>query len=319
MTNLLARFAENIFWLGRYLERAENTARILHINETYGRDDPDGIDWRRILRLYSDEQRFDEAYDPGDAEDEKSQEAAAILRFYITDRDNPSSIAATIRAARENARSVRHLISTEMWTHLNILSNQIRALGAKDLRPANLSNLAQQIIQGCQTFEGITEGTLLRGEPWCFYHIGKYIERADQTTRILDISSDRLLLDKDDAIATVHWNLLLRSVSAYHAYRSRHPGASKPQDIAAFLLYDPEFPRAVTLCVGMLTSRLRDIAKMHGPNRNPALENVRRKLAFALETGPGQDLTPGGLHQFLDSLQLALGKVSTAVADAYFR
>lgn len=311
MSSLLARFAGNLSWLGRYLERSENIARILHINETYGRDDPQGPDWRRVLRLYADEERFDETHDDASA--------AEVLGFYVTDRDNPGSIVSSISAARENARSVRHLISTEMWTHLNIFSSQVRALKAKDLRLANLSAVATAVINGCQSFEGIAEGTFLRGEPWCFFQIGKYLERADQTTRILDISSDRLLLDKEDTVATVQWNLLLRSVSAYHAYRGRHPGVSRPHDIASFLLYDTEFPRAVALCVDRMTSLLRDIEKRHGTRRGTKVEQARRALEFSLETGPGQELTPESLHAFLDGLQVALGRVSSVIGETYFR
>lgn len=311
MSSLLARFAGNLSWLGRYLERAENIARIVHINETYGRDDPQGPDWRRVLRLYADEKRFDKTHDDASA--------AEVLGFYVTDRDNPGSIASAVSAARENARSVRHLISTEMWTHLNIFSSQVRALKAKDLRLSNLSTVASSVVGGCQTFEGIAEGTFLRGEPWCFFQIGKYLERADQTTRILDISSDRLLLDKEDTVATVQWNLLLRSVSAYHAYRGRHPGVSRPQDIASFLLYDTEFPRAVTLCVDRVTKLLQDIEKRHGVWRGSKVEGARRALEFSLETGPGHELTPDSLHAFLDGLQIALGKVSSVIGETYFR
>ena len=310
MSSLVARFAGNVFWLGRYLERAENIARILHINETYGRDDPQGPDWHRILKLYADEDRFD--LDHGDAG------AAAILRFYVLDRDNPTSIASAIALARENARSVRHLISNEMWAHLNIFSSDVRALSGRDLRMENLSDAANAIIVGCQTFQGVAEGTFFRGEPWCFYQIGKYVERADETTRILDISYDRLLLDKGDAIAAVQWNLLLRSVSAYHAYRSKHPGVSRPHDIVSFLLYDREFPRAVALCVDSMTQRLRDIERRHSRRRSAKVERARRELEFSLETGPGQELTPQRLHTFLDRLQVSLGNVSNAVGDAYF-
>ncbi len=298
-------------WLGRYLERAENIARIIHINETYGRDDPHGPDWRRVLRLYSDEERFDAIHDDASA--------ATVLGFYVIDRDNPASICSAVLAARENARSVRHLISTEMWTHLNIFSSAVRALSAKDLRLSNLSVVATMVINGCQSFEGIAEGTFLRGEPWCFFQFGKYLERADQTTRILDISYDRLLLDKEDAVATVQWNLLLRSVSAYHAYRSRHPGLSRPHDIAAFLLYDTEFPRAVALCVSRMTTLLRDIEKRHMKSGGAKLEKARRSLEFSLETGPAHELTPVSLHAFLDGLQIALGDVSDVISEGYFR
>ncbi|MDA7948984.1 MAG: alpha-E domain-containing protein [Hyphomicrobiaceae bacterium] len=310
MSSLLARFAGNIYWLGRYLERAENIARILHINETYGRDDPQGPDWRRVLRLYSDEKRF--------LDEHEDTSPPAVLRFYVLDRNNPTSISSAIASARENARSVRHLISTEMWTQLNIFSGNVRALGQRDLRVNTLSSAANLVVTGCQTFEGIAEGTFLRGEPWCFYQIGKYLERADQTTRILDIGFDRLLLDKDDAVALVQWNLLLRSVSAYHAYRSRHPGGSRPHDIASFLLYDTEFPRAVALCVQRLTDRLQDIETRHNSRRDADVEAARRALEFSLETGPGSELTPNRLHKFLDGLQIDLGNVSNAIRNAYF-
>ena len=311
MSSLLARFAGNIYWLGRYLERAENIARILHINETYGRDDPQGPDWHRVLRLYSDEKRF--------LAEHEDTSPAAILRFYVLERNNPSSISYAIAEARENARSVRHLISTEMWTHLNIFSSEVRALGRRDLRVNTLASAANLVITGCQTFEGIAEGTFFRGEPWCFYQIGKYLERADQTTRILDISFDRLLLSKDDSVSMVQWNLLLRSVSAYHAYRNRHPGSSRPHDIATFLLYDREFPRAVALCVQRLTERLHDIETRHGDRRGVNVETTRRAIEFSLETGPGSELTPKRLHKFLDGLQIELGNVSNAIGEVYFR
>ena len=311
MSSLLARFAENIFWLGRCLERAENIARVLHVNTTYGRDDPNGPDWRRVLRLYADEERFNASY--------PESNAAGALGFYLTDRDNPSSIVSAISRARENARSVRHLISTEMWTHLNVFSGQVRALNARDVRLSNLATVATQIINGCQTFEGIAEGTFVRQSAWCFYHIGKYLERADQTTRILDIAYDRLLLNKRSAVATVQWNLLLRSVSGYHAYRSKFPGILRSHEIVTFLISDDEFPRAVSLCVDRMVERLRDIERQQKRKRARPVEKTLQELDTFLEQGPGQRPTPAGLHAFLDHVQIALGNISNAVGECYFR
>ena len=311
MSSLLAPFAMNIFWLGRSLERAENIARILHVNATYGRDDPQGPDWGRVLRLYADEERFLEKHSKIDA--------ASVLGFYFIDRDNPTSISSSILSARQNARSVRHLISTEMWAHLNIFSSEVGKVDAKELSLSNLANIATSVIKGCQTFEGITEGTFLRSQAWRFYHIGRYLERADQMTRILDIGYDRLLLSKSDAVSAVQWNLLLRSVSAYHAYRSKHPGFTHPHEIAGFLLYDKEFPRAVVLCVDRLSAHLRDIERQYGIDRGPEVEKSLRALEFSLETGPGQELTPMKLHMFLDGVQVALGNVSTAIDGTYFK
>ena len=156
MPSLLARFAANIFWVGRYLERAENLARILDINETYARDRPEGPDWGGVLDLYADRERF--------AELSARATAAKVLNFYMIDRTNPTSIAFAVAAARENARTVRHLISTEMRTHLNIFHNQIAGLTQRDIRASNVSRLCTDIKLNCQTTEGIAEGTLLRDE-----------------------------------------------------------------------------------------------------------------------------------------------------------
>ena len=310
MSSLVARFAANTYWLGRYLERAENLARILDINETYARDSMAGPNWERVLRLNSDMERFSEH--AGEPTPE------AVLAFYLIDRDNPSSIVSCTRSARENARSVRHLIRTEMWKQLNNFHPSIAALQKRDATINKISQVSQEVITGCQHFEGVAEGTFLRGEPWCFYQLGKYVERADQTTRILDMGYDRLVPDEDDAVAWVHWNVLLRTVSGYHAYRSRHPGASHPQDIASFLLYDDEFPRAVALCINRISSRLRDLERRHGSRKVAALETDRRQLEFLVETGPGRNLTPKGLHRYLDQVQQALAKLSNAVGECYF-
>lgn len=310
MSSLVARFASNIFWLGRYLERAENIARILHINETYARDKAEGPDWKRVLNLYSDEKRFLESYDEIDA--------ASVVQFYMLDRNNYSSIASCIVNARQNARSVRHLISTEMWTQLNIFYGQLLKLTARDIRLTNLSSVANNIILNCQTFEGIAEGTFTRGEPWCFFQLGKYIERADQTTRVLDIGYSLLPIGDGNATTSVQWNVLLRSVSGYHAYRSRYSGHASEKDMERFLLYDSEFPRALELCVRRLTARLRDLELRNGAKRHSGVEHMRRALEFALETGPGQDITPRKLHVFLDKIQAHLGDLTTAVSTTYF-
>jgi uncharacterized alpha-E superfamily protein len=311
LSSLVARFAANTFWLGRYLERTENVARILHINETYARDKPEGPDWQRVLDLYSDSERFHETHEEANAQ--------SVLHFYILDRNNPSSIVSSIVNARENARSVRHLISTEMWTHLNMFYSELLKMKAREIQPTKLANTANDIILSCQTFEGIAEGTFLRGEPSCFYHLGKYIERADQTTRILDIGYGLLPLGEGDAVTSVQWNVLLRSVSGYHAYRSRYPGRARVEDIERFLLYDEEFPRALALCVAKITERVRDMEKRHGTERHSEVERTRRELDFALETGPGNDLTPKRLHDFLDKIQMLLGNVTNAVSQTYFR
>ena len=311
LSSLLSRFAENIYWLGRYLERAENTARILHVNETYARDDPQGPGWEHVLDIFADRARFNASHVRADTQ--------SVLNFYALDAANPTSIYFCVNAARENARSIRHLISTEMWTQINLFHSSMRALTASDIALSNLSRLASKLILDCQTFEGVAEGTLLRGEPWCFYHMGKYLERADQTTRVLDIGYQRLPIADVDALSSVQWHALLRSVSGYHAFRGRHPSASGPTDIVQFLLYDTEFPRAVLLCVERLSERLLDVERRHGVGREQFVEEARRRLEYALKTGPGDELTAEQLHAFLDDTQVALASVSDAISKTYFQ
>lgn len=310
MYSLLARFAENIYWLARYLERIENVARMLDINETYARDNPDGPEGKRVLDLYDDFERFSESYETSDPK--------SVLSFYVTDRGNPTSIISCITNARENARSVRHLVSTEMWTQINILHGHIRAVTARDIRPSNLSRTARKIVTGCQTFEGIAEGTFFRGEPWQFYHLGKYIERADQTTRILDMGCDRLFIEEGDAVAWVHWNVLLRSVSGYHAFCARHPAATSPLDIALFLLYDTDFPRAISLCMSRVTERLRDVENRHGRRPKASIEKARRHVNSLLEIDREKRLTGRRLHSHLDQVQAAIGELSDEIGKSYF-
>lgn len=310
--SLLARFALNAYWMARDVERAENLARILEINETYAREHHGGPDWLRVLDLYDDTKRFYGQHE--------SAEAEAVLHFYVIDRDNPSSIAATIGMARENARVIRHLISTEMWTHLNIIRNRIAALHPRDIKLGRLSRVCEEVKRDCQTFEGIAEGTFFRGPAWCFYQVGKYIERADQTTRVLYMGYDRLMGKEagEGTVNTVQWNALLRSVAAYHAFRSQRPSGMDPQDIATFLLYDRGFPRAVGLCVDRVTEILSYLEERHGQPRQEVLEVARRRLVFLLDTGLGKQITQKRLHKFLDDLQRALIDLSNEISRTYF-
>ncbi len=310
MPSLVARFASNVFWLGRYLERAESIARILDINETYARDKPDGPDWERVLILNSDKERF--------LENHEEITPQAVTGFYVSDRDNSTSIAYAIVAARQNARSVRHLISTEMWKQLNVFCNQFTSGTKRGVALASLSRVCGEIKEGCQTFEGIAEGTFFRGEAWSFYQLGKYTERADQTTRLLDIGYEQLSQADGDALHSVHANVLLRSVSGFHAYRARFPTILRARDIANFLLYDPKFPRAVALCANQMSARLLDLDKVCANEGTTKAENARNALEFLLRTGLGGQFTPKQLHRFLDDLQIALGDVSDAIRTTYF-
>jgi uncharacterized alpha-E superfamily protein len=310
---LLARYADCIFWLARYVERAENLARILDVNETFSRDSRGGQNWRSIVQLNSDEERFFATHDTASTH--------SVLNFYVIDGDNPTSIVSTIRYARENARTLRPLISTEMWVQLNMFYNRLTGLGAADLAPGNLAGLLATIKEACQTHTGITEGTFFRDQGWYFYQIGRYIERADQTTRLLDIKYHLLLPRVSDVGSPTdvsQWNALLRSAAGYHAYRRLHAASTSPARVAGFLLLNQAFPRSVHHCmreVGRLLSEVKSrYALRHG---NDAAEELDR-LQTLLGTLDISTILGRGLHEFLDSIQRQLIAITRELSIAFF-
>jgi uncharacterized alpha-E superfamily protein len=311
----LARFAEHIFWLARYVERAENLARILDVNESFSHDRRGGPEWLPVLQLNSDEARF--------LEDRKSVTAAAVIAFYVLDAANPTSIIFAVRAARENARALRHLISTEMWLQLNVFYNELRALTQRDLSLSNLSRLCGRIKESCQTHTGITEGTLYRDEVWCFHQLGKYMERADQTSRLLDITYHRLInteLAEDSPPDESQWNALLRSVAGYQAYRRTHPRGLTPESVAAFLIYDRAFPRSMASCIAQVVWQSQRLSARHGLaiSRSMAAQLRRLERRTSRQARRPRPTTPQKLHQFVDSFQLDLTAMTREMARAYF-
>ena len=310
---LLARYADCIFWLARYVERAENLARILDVNEIFARDSRGGQDWLPIVQLHSDSKRFFAGHAAASAE--------AVLRFYVTDVDNPGSILNTVRSAHENARTLRPLISTEMWVQLNVFYNEMRALRPADLAPERLPRLFATIKEACQTHTGITEGTFYRDQGWYFYQIGRYLERADQTTRLLDMKYHLLLpspADVGSPIDASQWNALLRSAAGYHAYRRLHSTNITPARVAGFLLLNLSFPRSVVLCVREIDAMLRELKSRHALRRGNAAAEELDRLRAVLGTLSIEEIVREGLHEFLDLVQSQLIAITTDLSTAFF-
>lgn len=312
MSSLLARFAENIFWMARYMERVENLARILDVNESFARDRSGAQDWLPIVQLHNDEEEFFKRH--------KQATADAVVNFYIIDRENRNSILYSVWAARENARSLRHLISIEVWSQLNVFFNYVRDLRPRHLRLSELSHLCQDIRERCQLHTGIIEGTTFRDQGWLFYQLGKMIERADQTTRLVDIKYHRLLpsaADVGSQIDVSQWNALLRSAAAYHGYRRVHPSGMTAATVAGFILLNRGFPRSVATCTRTIRSLLDDL------NRDAELSAVTLDRSALQDLEGLVSLTIGeaidrGLHDHLDHMQLALQTLVNALATVYF-
>jgi uncharacterized alpha-E superfamily protein len=313
-TRLLARYAESILWLARYMERIENLARILDVTKTFARDEPGRQDWLAVVRINSDTERFLASHTDASAEN--------VTDFYLLDRANPSSIVSAIGNVRENARTLRALISTEMWLQINVFYAQIRALTPADIELAELSRVCAMLKEGCQAHTGITEGTFYRDQSWCFYMIGRHLERADQTTRLLDIKFNTLLptaREADSGVDAGQWNALLRAVAGYHAYRRIHPHGYSAEDMVGFLLRDGAFPRSVLLNLSQLDWHLSQLRQRFGLRGGIAAMERMDHVRAMLTQQTVAELLKSGLSPFLDWLQVQIGLLHGEITDAFFR
>ena len=310
---LLSRYAECIFWLARYVERAENLARILDVQETFDRDAPGQQNWLSIVQINADEERFAGRY--------KDASPASVIDFYVLDAENPSSILSSIRAARENARTLRPLISTEMWTQLNVFYNQLRATATSRLAPSELPRLCATIKESCQTHTGITEGTFYRDQGWLFYQLGRALERADQTSRILDIKYHYLLPSSQDVGTLMdinQWHSLLRSAAGYHAYRRLYPSGMSVETIVGFLIGNARFPRSLRVTVEAARGHLMALCQDHNLKRAYPAAAVAGDLSDRLANLNTGEIVQSGLHEFLDRFQMELIEITDAVALGLF-
>jgi uncharacterized alpha-E superfamily protein len=244
-----------------------------------------------------------------------------VLRFYLLDRDNPTSIVTALFAARENARTLRPLISTEMWTQINVFFNRVRQMTEADAAPSHVSGLCAFLKEACQAHTGITEGTFFRDQGWAFYSIGKYLERADQTSRLVDIKYHTLLPSVHEvggAQDVSQWHAMLRAASGYHAFRRIYPSGMTPGAVAGFLLLNHSFPRSIVLCTRQIEMYLAQLRTGYGlRGAYAALEQLDELRAALLDQSIEQILSRG-LHEFLDWVQLRLIGVQTAVAGAFW-
>ena len=313
-TPLLARYAESLFWMARYLERVENTARLIDVTQTFETPGREAESWFALVRISADEESF--------AARGLRSSAEAVKRFYLLDHANPSSIPASLDAARTNARTLRPLISTEMWMQLNVFHRDMTAIAPEALHGDRLSRLCRLLKEGVQTHTGITEGTLFRDQGWFFYQLGRLIERADQTTRLLDIRYHLLVpaAGEERRIAELtQWGAVLRGAAGYHAFRRVAPPGFTPADVVAFLLADTAFPRSVLLCVGQMEWLMGQLRGRYGLRGTvPALERIE-ELRAALLGRQVEEIIAQGLHQFLDAIQRDLILLAAEIGTTFFR
>lgn len=313
---MLSRVADSIYWLNRYIERAENTARVIDVNLHLALDTPGAgrERWEPVVSTTGDRAMFEEHF----AEYAREN----VIRFLVFDPDNPNSILSCLYKARENARSIREIISSEMWEAVNTFYLLVRAqaFGDHEAMIATPHAFLQRCKLSSHTFAGVMEATMSHGEAWNFGRLGRFVERADKTSRILDVKYFVLLPDPSyvgSPLDNIQWAALLRSASALEMYRKRH-GRIDPARVAEFLVLDREFPRAMRYCLVCAEESLRAISgSPQATFQNPAERHLGR-LRAELDYGHIEEIVAGGVHEFCDDFQGRLNRVGKAISDTFF-
>lgn len=309
---LLSRNAEQLFWLARYIERAASLARIIEIHSSYGRAGSDDS-WGWLVTLYSNAERFGKVHTEATFKN--------VIDFYVANTSNPDSIRFSIRAARENARALRAIIPIEMWIQLNEFHRALAELGDADFDLVGLSRTCGIIKDGCYAQLGVVESTLYRDEGERFFRLGQMIERADQTSRLLDVKFAQIAAG--DAVTraiadTTFWSLILRSAAAYQAFRRFEPRGADPSRVARFLLVNGNQPRSVAYSVSEIRRVLEELRSGFNLRQTgQALEQVEILLEGLQSAARDRDLV-SRLHTVNDWLQRRLIALTSELDRAFF-
>ena len=309
---MLSRVADSLYWINRYLERAENISRFVEVSEAMALDCPPGSaePWLPLIDASGDRELFDSLHPEGSAEE--------VVHFLVRDPRNRSSVVSCIDIARENARQIRDVITTEMWEQINDVYWQLQEDSFWSQPP---QEQLREIRRSCQLFYGITDATLSRDLSWQFSRLGRLLERADKSSRILDVKYFLLLPTHEDVggvLDELQWIALLRTAGAYQMFRQSHQRAIAPEDVASFLLLDPIFPRSVRYCLERISDTLRIIRGSSVPGHPDDLECLIGLVLARWSYTRIEELIATGLHEAIDALQQDLNQLHDLIQARYF-
>ncbi|TDW67397.1 putative alpha-E superfamily protein [Novosphingobium sp. PhB55] len=311
---MLGRAANGVYWMSRYLERAENTARLIdvgfHLALTRGNKHSQDEEWKSVLTttgLVGNYCRVHGGFN-----------GPQVFNFLLRDKDNPGSVLAMVENARTNARMVRNSLTNAVWESTNEGWMHLRDLLARPVRETNLGEVLGQIRRTGTLVRGALEGTMLRNEVFNFSRIGTFIERADSTARILDVKYYVLLPSAawvGSSLDNVQWDTLLRSVAGNRAYSWLNAGAMDSRGIARFLILDGQFPRSLVFCYDKLRSNMAGLAKEYGGETSA--HALLRATGGALQETSIEAIFEMGLHEFLQDFIGKTSRLGSAIAADY--
>jgi uncharacterized alpha-E superfamily protein len=304
---MLSRVADSLYWMSRYLERAEHTARLLAVKlETtaeQSREDAEAA-WPRVLAAVSEEHK-----------PVADSDALVITQYVAFDRRSDTALVSSLSFARDNARQVREQLTVEVWENLNRLYLKLRDLTASDI--ANPAMLFREILQDLHALGGVTYSTLSHGEGWYFLELGKHIERAQLTCRLLDLHFGAARAGIPTEPNYFDWLVLLKFCSAFEPYCKVYTATIQPEKIAEFLLFDAEFPHSVRFSVDRVCDALTHVAPGAPPGRRAAVERLAGRLKASADFTQIEELMSGSIDRFLGDIARQCEQIHDAVYAAY--
>ena len=310
---MLSRTADNLYWIARYMERAETAARLLDVGARISLLPTAGgyrNEWDSLLRSNGSKDRFAAKYG------EPVQRNIESYLFF--DRDNASSVASCITSARENGRIVRTALTSQVWDALNTAFQELRQLERTPRGQMDLSRLTEWTMRHAAMVRGAIDATLLRNDGYNFLNLGYYLERGDATARLMDVKY-YVLLPRVSAVGTGvdndQWSMLLRALSLHRAFHWAYGGDVTAQKIADFLILNPQGPRSLITCVAGVNNHLSRVAKLYG--RQTAAQEAAASLQAGLEAETPERIFEEGLHEFLSRFIRQSADVAALVVETY--
>ncbi len=307
---MLSRVAEQMYWFGRYIERAENTARLVNVNANLLLDLPRMIKviWGGLIDITGNNKEFYEKYEHANEQN--------VIRFMLADEKNPGSILSAISMVRENVRITREIMPSEAWEQINELNLYVKQNVHGALKRDGRHEFLDDVIHYCHQITGLLHGYMSHGDAYNFIRIGRNLERADMTTRIADIGCMFLInpqVDIPDTYENILWMNVLRSLSAYQMYRQNVHDRVNGEDVVDFLMRDNQFPRAIAHCLDELNACVKKL-----PNNDHTLRVITR-VQRIIKKMDAAGIIETELHEFIDKLQINLADIHNQVSETWFQ
>jgi uncharacterized alpha-E superfamily protein len=313
VTALLSRVAENLYWASRYLERAEDTARVVRSFTDAMADMPTSVttSWEPLLAIVGSRELYDQGHVRVDETD--------IIRFLVADAANPGSVATCVTAARDDLRSTREVIPADAWHVVNDLFLYVSSHRESGVDRRTRNRFLDRIVDDNRRLDGVISSSMVRDEAHAFWRLGQWLERADMTTRVLGVRAAALLDLPDDEHGAVLWMGVLRSMSAMQMYQRTVRGPIEGPAAVRFALFDAHFPRSVAFCLDRVRKSLKYLPNSTDASRAlDAASGVMTRLTGISTNGDGPGLDGVALDAAMDEIQVALGAVHDVVTRAYF-